>query len=139
MATVVVGVDGSGPSQRALDWAADEARLRGWGLRAVYAWRYPMTAVEMAAPDCAPEELEALAHQGLDTAVDRADLHGIDGGVERVVVGGDPGRVLVETCDPDDLLVVGARGLGLASRLLLGSVSTYAVHHAPCAVLVVRE
>lgn len=39
--------------------------------------------------------------------------------------------------DPD-ILAIGSRGLGTMERLLLGSVSDYVVHHAPCPVLVVR-
>ncbi|MGH7353641.1 MAG: universal stress protein, partial [Candidatus Rokuibacteriota bacterium] len=46
-------------------------------------------------------------------------------------------RAVVEW--PADLIVVGARGLGALARLVLGSVSEHVVHHAPCAVLVVRE
>jgi nucleotide-binding universal stress UspA family protein len=57
------------------------------------------------------------------------------------VVDGDPRQVIAATAADSaaDLVVVGARGLGMFKRLLLGSVSTAVVHHAPCPVLVVRS
>lgn len=56
------------------------------------------------------------------------------------VVDGEPRHVIASTAADwgADLVVVGARGLGAFKRLLLGSVSTAVVHHAPCPVLVVR-
>jgi nucleotide-binding universal stress UspA family protein len=61
--------------------------------------------------------------------------------VEQSVVQGDPGVVLCEQADAlgADVVVVGSRGRGALKRALLGSVSTYVVHNAPCPVLVVRE
>lgn len=58
--------------------------------------------------------------------------------IERVVVEGDAGDVLVEAATEHDLLVVGSRGHGELADLLLGSVSQHCVHHAPCPVVVVR-
>jgi nucleotide-binding universal stress UspA family protein len=53
---------------------------------------------------------------------------------------GNPADVLVEEAEESgaDLIVVGTRGLNAARRLVLGSVSTNVVQHAPCDVLVVR-
>uniref|UniRef100_J3M4D0 UspA domain-containing protein n=2 Tax=Oryza brachyantha TaxID=4533 RepID=J3M4D0_ORYBR len=54
---------------------------------------------------------------------------------------GDPARKLTEAVQrlPLHWLVVGNRGLGAVKRVLMGSVSTYVVHHAICPVTVVRE
>ncbi|KAJ3319945.1 hypothetical protein HDU76_000410 [Blyttiomyces sp. JEL0837] len=53
----------------------------------------------------------------------------------------EPRQVILTTCDlrNADLLIVGSRGLGTLSRLLMGSVSEYCAHNAPCPVIVVRE
>jgi nucleotide-binding universal stress UspA family protein len=60
--------------------------------------------------------------------------------VETHVERGEPGTVLCERADAlgVDVVVVGSRGRGAIRRALLGSVSTYVVHNAPCPVLVVR-
>jgi nucleotide-binding universal stress UspA family protein len=62
------------------------------------------------------------------------------GAVERSVVLGQPAtEILTAAEEPGvDLVVLGARGLGLLGRLVLGSVSDRVVHHAPCPVLVVK-
>jgi nucleotide-binding universal stress UspA family protein len=62
------------------------------------------------------------------------------GPVERSVVVGQPATAILEAAEEPgvDLVVVGARGLGLLGRLVLGSVSDRVVHHAPCPVLVVK-
>ena len=53
---------------------------------------------------------------------------------------GDPAEVIVDQAKESgsDLIVIGTRGLNIAERLLLGSVSTKVLHEAPCDVLVVR-
>ena len=66
---------------------------------------------------------------------------GETGGTLRTVEAhGDPADAVVRqaTDEEADLIVVGTRGLNVAQRTLLGSVSTKIVHHAPCDVLVVR-
>jgi nucleotide-binding universal stress UspA family protein len=69
-----------------------------------------------------------------------ANLHGKGPAVESAVVIGSPSQeILTAANEPGvDLVVVGARGLGPIKRLVLGSVSERVVHHAPCAVLVVK-
>ena len=76
--------------------------------------------------------LEAAAERARSADPDRR-LPEIDASVGR----GHPGRLLIEASSDADLLVVGSRGHGGFVGLLLGSVSTYAVHHAQCPVVVV--
>jgi nucleotide-binding universal stress UspA family protein len=61
--------------------------------------------------------------------------------VAEVVETGDPGRLLCTLASElnVDVIVVGSRGLGAVKRLLLGSVSSYVAHNAPCAVLIVPK
>ncbi len=52
---------------------------------------------------------------------------------------GSPRDLICKLAGNDvDILVIGSRGLGSVERLMLGSVSDYIIHHAPCPVLVVR-
>ncbi|MDR2985950.1 MAG: universal stress protein [Nocardiopsaceae bacterium] len=55
------------------------------------------------------------------------------------VVHGNPARTLLQEATGAELLVVGTRGHGPVSEMLLGSVSHHSVHHAPCPVVVVRD
>jgi nucleotide-binding universal stress UspA family protein len=60
------------------------------------------------------------------------------GDVRPVLAEGDARDVLVKAAEHASLLVVGSRGAGPVREVLLGSVSSYCVHHAPCPVVVVR-
>jgi len=140
MAVIVVGVDGSPESKEALRWAIDEAELRRATVRAVHAWTYPVFFGEAYVPSEAvdAESLAAEARDALDAVV--AEVAGEDprAYIEHVVAEGPAARVLVETAHDAELLVVGSRGHGGFSGLLLGSVSQQCAHHAPCAVVIVR-
>ena len=139
--TIVVGVDGSEGSLRALRWAAADARRRGAGLRAVFAWEPPTQAI-VGAGWVVPDDA-ALARYGeaaatrLDEALESAadDLAGI--AVERRAVHGAPAKVLLAGAEDAVELVVGTRGHGGFVGLLLGSVSLQCAQHAPCPVVVV--
>jgi nucleotide-binding universal stress UspA family protein len=131
--TIVVGVDGSDGSRRALQWALQEARLRGAPARVVLAWTYLDQPVEGF--DVAYGESDARAR--LDQVVDAVASEGDDVELERVVVNDLPARALLDAARGADLLVVGSRGLGGFKGLLLGSVSQQVVQHAPCPVVVV--
>ena len=140
MALIVVGIDGSEHSKKALRWALDEARLRGASLRAVYAWTMPVYfgyGVTAAVLD--PQSLRAAAKENLDKAVDAVAGGVKDVSIDRRAVEGLAAQVLVDEAKDADLLVVGSRGHGGFTGLLLGSVSQQCAHHAPCAVVIVRE
>jgi len=136
---IVVGVDGSEPSVRALRWAAEEAVLTGASVDVVTAWTFPEHAAPLGVvPDVPwPEELLPEAQRKLDELV--ADtLPDSPVPVRTQVVRGGAGPVLVDAARGADLLVVGSRGRGALKELLLGSVSEYCARHALCAVVIVR-
>ncbi len=140
---VVVGFDGSDTARAALEFGLEEARLRGLPLRVVCAWHYPLTGYmgggfEPPGPRLDPGEMERVAEAELDAA-----LEGLRGGreavaVERRVREGAAAAALLEEARDATLLVVGSRGHGGFTGLLLGSVSQQCVAHAPCPVAVVH-
>jgi nucleotide-binding universal stress UspA family protein len=146
--SIVVGVDGSDASNEALRWAAEEARLRSASLVAVYAWSFvppqPIGDPGMLAMPAGdlPGQLDAeseAAQVGLDSAVE--DALGADPGVdvERKLVEGDAGEVLVAESKGAELVVVGSHGRSGFKAALLGSVSRQVVDHAACPVVVVKS
>jgi nucleotide-binding universal stress UspA family protein len=132
---VVVGVDGSGPSDAALRWAADEAERRDADLVVVHSWQLPITGPYpyMVSSSEVPR-YEADAQRLLDEIVDGLSTRRP---AERVLHLGSPAGGVLEAGALADVIVVGARGAGGMERLLLGSTSTQVVHHAPCPVVVV--
>lgn len=140
MNRIVVGVDGSESSMRALSWAVEEARWHGASIRAVHVWQahyhYPSVSLLSAALSVVtPEALERAAQHTLDECVAGVDTSGVD--VERVLVQGGAARELIAAGKGADLLVVGTRGRGGFAGMLLGSVSHHVTHHAPCPVVVI--
>ncbi|MCO4255572.1 universal stress protein [Pseudarthrobacter cellobiosi] len=133
---ILAGVDGSVPSRLALEWAVTEARLRHGQVRVVTAWEFPPVAVGMEGlvrdPDVFPQTARRLQNEALK----RVDSEGVT--VTGDVVQGNAADMLLRAAENADLLVVGSRGLGGFTGLLLGSVSTQVLHHSPCPVLVVR-
>jgi nucleotide-binding universal stress UspA family protein len=141
MAGIVVGIDGSENSIRALHWAAAEARLRDVPLRVVTAWSAPALVYDARTSASLEEEViasqSALADRRLDEACgqESAALKGL--AVERRIVGGAAAPVLIDQAKDADLLVIGSRGHGGFAGLLLGSVSQQCAHHSLCPVVVV--
>jgi nucleotide-binding universal stress UspA family protein len=137
---IVVGVDGSVPANRALRWAADEARLRRGLLEVVHAWRPPVSLIGIA-PDAMaavdPVEMEGAARDVLDAAVGAVDPGGLAGPVERTLSSSGAAWAILESARRADLVVVGSRGRGGFAGLMLGSVSHQVSHHAPCPVVVI--
>jgi nucleotide-binding universal stress UspA family protein len=143
--SIVVGVDGSRGSSEALHWAIAEARLRNVPLRAVHAWMYVQPAVPSlvgypysgeyvhAIVDDRRQAAEQMLEQATSELAEAQDIE-----IERVLAEGSAARVLIEAVGPDDLLVVGSRGHGGFTSLLLGSVSQQCALHAPCPVVIVR-
>lgn len=138
METIVVGVDGSEASVRALRWAVEEARLRNARVRAVHAWSYPHVSTYHQAVRALSAPLAEEAEATLDRAVREGAAGAAGVEIEQVVVEGPAAAALVDASSDASLLVVGSRGLGGFSGLLLGSVSHQAASHASCAVVIVR-
>jgi nucleotide-binding universal stress UspA family protein len=136
--TIVVGVDGSEHGNRAIDWAINEASLRGSRLRLVAAWHIPLTVYSGPGyvPTVSRESFEELAKETADAAVKRAGDAGVK--AESVVREGQAAEVLVDEASSADMLVVGSRGHGGFAGLLLGSVSAQCAHHALCPLIIVR-
>jgi nucleotide-binding universal stress UspA family protein len=144
-AAVVVGVDGSAGSSEALQWAIAEARLRQVPLRAIHAWTYaeplippligyPYSAEDVeSAIDERRQAAEGLLEQATEALAEAREIE-----IERVIGEGSAARVLIDAVGEDDLLVVGSRGHGGFSSLLLGSVSEQCAEHASCPVVIVR-
>ena len=135
---VVVGVDGSAASKDALRWAADYAALVGGELRAVTAWQWPVS-MGMAMP--LPEDYNPLddARAALDKTISEVLGDAPAVAVTVHVVEGAPTLALIDASDGAALLVVGSRGHGGFTGLLLGSTSEHCARHAPCPVVVVRH
>jgi len=137
--TIVVGVDGSEGSVHALEFAVEEARLRGADLKAVSAWHVPATAYETGWVPVSvdPSDFEKLGKSALDKSLETAGVAESGVSVTPILREGQAADVLVAEAREADLLVVGSRGLGGFKGLLLGSVSQQCVHHASCPVAIV--
>jgi len=135
---IVVGVDGSDPSTRALRWAAHQAKLTGTKLKVVTSWEYPPT-LGWAPPYPSDFDPNEDARKAVQEAIDT--VLGADAALvaELEVTEGHPAFVLIEAAKGAELLVVGSRGHGAFAGMLLGSVSEYCAAHAPCPVVVVRH
>jgi nucleotide-binding universal stress UspA family protein len=118
---IVVGVDGSDESRRALDWALAEARTHGASVRVVHAY--------------GADESEREAELIVKAEVTTAAVDGVE--VVPEALPGPPVRVLLEAAREAQLLVVGSRGRHGFPGLLLGSVSQQLANHATCPVVIV--
>ncbi|MEU6998179.1 universal stress protein [Nonomuraea sp. NPDC046570] len=132
---IVVGVDDSDACEAALGYAFEQAGLRGATLRAIHAWQLPVHAF-------APEisyDLDQIRAAQQEVATQR--LAGWRAKYPEVPLIEDVRRahpVDALTGVACDLIVVGSHGRGAIGSLLLGSVSRGVLHHARCAVAVVR-
>ncbi|MFF8633585.1 universal stress protein [Streptomyces pilosus] len=135
---LVVGVDGSEPSLRAADWAADEAALRGVPLRVVYACLWERYEGAPLARDIGkPTELP-LPQDVVAAASERARARHPGLRVSADVVFEEPEYALVREARNAAALVVGNRGRSGLAEMLLGSVSLTVAAHADCPVIVLR-
>jgi nucleotide-binding universal stress UspA family protein len=136
---IVVGIDGSDPSQAALRWAAQEAHRRGVGLQAVTCWSYPMLPWGPYQPPLSGQDFSAEARAVAEAEVDKVlgpDRDSLD--VQIAVLEGAASLRLLDYDQAADLIVVGSRGRGGFAGLLLGSVSQHLAEHARCPVVIIR-
>jgi nucleotide-binding universal stress UspA family protein len=128
---IVVGVDGSQGSARALTWALREARDRRAPLRVVTAWVWDGAIADGGAVRQARQTQEALV---------RAVLAGFPGALPELateLVQGDPASALIDRSRDGDLLVLGSRGLSAGNDQVIGSVADACLRHGSCPVAVV--
>ncbi len=136
---VVVGVDGSDASRDALRWAARQAELTGAALRAVMTWHMPVAPYGVAVPLLVDMNLKGDSEHALDQVIAETLGESPAVAVSATVVEGHPALQLLEAAKAAELLVVGSRGHGAFTGMLLGSVSEHCVAHSPCPVVVVRH
>jgi nucleotide-binding universal stress UspA family protein len=133
---IVAGIDGSPSSLAALEWAARQADLTGSALVVVAAWQLPGTYAAGITDDYDPAaEMQTVLDHSLDAIQHRHRTLRTTG----QVIYGYPGPALVDASRDADLLVVGSRGHGQFTDILLGSVGVHCVTHAHCPVLVYRS
>ena len=138
MKTIVVGVDGSEAAGVALEFAVEEAVVRGATLRVISVWDVPASLYQgTVAITPVLETFEEEAGAIVAEAVERVKELAPDLPCEGIVLNGSPQIRLVEEAQGALLVVVGRRGQGALASLLMGSVSRHVVDHAPCPVIVV--
>ncbi len=140
MPGIIVGVDGSGHSRRALEWAMKEAALRHEALNVInvhqavkgYYGNAVVNAEDRALTEQAREAAQAEANKVLaELGESRPDT------VTVTAVNGFPVEEILTAAEHADIIVLGSRGVGGFTRLLLGSVSSQVAQHAHCPVLIV--
>ncbi|GGU50487.1 universal stress protein [Lentzea flava] len=138
-APVVVGVDGTPASDRALQWAMDEAVVRGCPLTVVHAWTYePLTDWHETSAQQAQADSEAVIEKAVRTAsAGRAEVPEI----VRQSLRGFAAEVLEKASDGAAMLVVGSHTGHPVRQIVLGSTSMHCVRHAhaPVVVIPVRD
>jgi nucleotide-binding universal stress UspA family protein len=139
MSGILVGVDGSSNSQRALEWAAKEAAIRHTSLtvltvhQAVHGWGGSLrfqddeAQTEKVAEAARAETDKVLAGLG-DSRPESAEVKAVHG---------YPAEELINAGADADMIVLGSRGAGGWSPQLVGSVATKVSHHASVPVLIV--
>jgi len=143
MPGILVGVDGSDHSRRALGWAIREAAQRHVPLTVMTvrpAQVRPATQIYWDVPTLPENSGDAeLVRTEVQEFVDKI-ANEVGETVPEVtvnVVTGDPAEELVRASRDADMLVVGSRGSGGFAKLLMGSVSSKVTHHAACPIIVI--
>jgi nucleotide-binding universal stress UspA family protein len=138
--TIVVGVDGSPGSRKALTWAAAEAADHGAGLTVLNVWEHTLmppagsvSVSERYVPDPSQRTTDDLLQVIKEELGEEPPVL-----VQAHVRQGRPAKVLIEESSNADLLVVGNRGHGGFAGLVLGSVSQHVAAYAKCPVTVVH-
>jgi nucleotide-binding universal stress UspA family protein len=135
---IVVGVDGSDSSEQALRWAAYIAARSNAHVEAIITWPAMSDWSASWAPVDASWDPVGGAEQALENTLVNVFGEAVPPSLVRSVRQGGAAKVLLEASTGARMLVVGSRGHGGFTGLLLGSVSTACVEHATCPVLVVH-
>jgi nucleotide-binding universal stress UspA family protein len=140
---IIVGVDGSPASVRALEFALREGAAHQLPVLVIAVHVVPESAPRWGVPTMTanPEDIERTRHGAqrlVDEVVARTDVpRRVD--VTLRVEQGVPAEVLREDATPEDHLVVGSRGVRRVRAMFLGSVSHDLAQSAPCPVTIVRS
>jgi nucleotide-binding universal stress UspA family protein len=140
MPGIIVGVDGSGHSQRALEWAMKEAAVRHVPL--IVLTVHPAIVGYFGGVVTSPQDVELTEQtRAAVTAEAEKALAGLDGphpeSVTVRAVHSFPVEELITASKEADLMVLGSRGVGGFTRMLLGSTAGQVVQHAHCPVVIV--
>src|SRR5579875_4007953 len=135
---IVVGVDGSEPSVRALRWAVRQAQLTGAAVEAVIAWDFPQYYGYGWTPDAEEFDPQKIARTTLAETVEKAFPGEPPVTVVKQVAQGGAAKLLIEASQGAELLVVGSRGHDGFAGALLGSVAQHCISHAASPTVVVR-
>jgi nucleotide-binding universal stress UspA family protein len=140
MPGIIVGVDGSGHSRRALEWAMNEAAIRHVPLSVITVHPAIVGYFGGVVTSAQDVELTEQARVAVKAETDKV-LAGLDGphpeSVTVRAVHGFPVAELVNASKEADMIVLGSRGAGGFTRLMLGSTAGQVVQHAHCPVLIV--
>ncbi|GIF45239.1 universal stress protein [Actinoplanes xinjiangensis] len=140
---IVVGVDNSAGSAQALRWALAHARLTGGSVEAVTAWQLP--PVYASAYGWTPTGIDdagIIRYAEKTLAETVAQVQGEDDhpvSITTRVMEGPAAQVLLDAGKGAELMVLGSRGYGAFSGMLLGSVSQYCVQYATCPTVVIPK
>jgi nucleotide-binding universal stress UspA family protein len=141
MPGIFVGVDGSAGSRKALEWAVREAGIRKAPLTVVTVQQavggFFGTTVGYPSDDELTDVARKTALAETEEVLDHLADDARPASVEVQAVSGIPAEDLMKVAADADMVVVGARGGGGFKKLLLGSVSSHAVHHGHCPVVVI--
>lgn len=135
---IVVGVDGSAESRAALRWALRLAPALGCEVAVITAWHHP-TFLGLEG-DATPEEFDpaTIAEAELDEVLRDVLGDALPAHVSAGIRHGQTTGVLLDESRDAAMLVLGSRGRGGFTGMLLGSVSAACAEHANCPVLVVH-
>jgi nucleotide-binding universal stress UspA family protein len=136
---VLVGVDGSEESLRAVEWAARQAQRHGSPLRIVSAPAVLPRVREQVDLLTVANALRGMSAQALAAALTRTEEVAPGLPIDTGLLSGPPAVALAAAARDASMLVVGARGIGGFTAMILGSVSRYVAVHAACPVIVVRQ
>ncbi|HET9081159.1 MAG TPA: universal stress protein [Trebonia sp.] len=139
MPGIVVGVDGSGHSRKALEWAANEAVAHNAPLTVITVHQAVRDVYGFPSHYQEDAGLTEKARQAAQAETDQvlAGLSAQPVSVTVTAIHGLPTQELLKACEGADLVVLGRRGTGGFGRLRMGSVSSQVSHHAHCPVLIV--
>jgi nucleotide-binding universal stress UspA family protein len=140
MSGILVGVDGSGHSQLALEWAMKEAAIRHAPLTVLTVHPAIVGYFGGVVTNPGDQELTERAQTAVKEEADKV-LSALDGphpeSVTVKAVHGFPVEELIEASKSADMIVLGSRGAGGFTRMLMGSTAGQVVQHAHCPVLII--